>query len=200
MKIIAISDIHGNMNIYNNLKKYNEDMLIVAGDLSNLGKQYEMDKYLSIIDELNFKHKILILGNHEVFCDYQYCREKFPNIIFLDNEIVKIEGINIYGTPYCKRFGAWNFPYDTEEECIEKTIPKEKVDIIVCHEPPSHNNLSIIWGGEDIGNFKLREYLENNKDTKLLISGHVHECGGGYTKINNTDCYNVAQHIREINI
>lgn len=200
MKIVTISDIHYSKYLANKVLKLQGDMLIVAGDLTNLGNIDELFDILDIIQASNFSYKIVVYGNHEVFCQGYYPKEKYKDIIFLDNEIKTIGKLKIYGSPYCKKFLKWGNSYTTLEEQIEKTIPKEDVDIIVCHEPPSHPNLSFAYG-VDIGNNELRKYLEReNNKTKLLITGHCHECGGIDLVINNTRCINTARTIMEINI
>ncbi len=79
------------------------------------------------------------------------------------------------------------------------TCPKEYVDIIITHEPPSSYELSYIGVYEDLGNIDLRNYLEENK-CKLLICGHLHENGGKMMEINGCKCFNVAEKIIKINI
>lgn len=198
MKIVAVSDLHSNKNLYWELWHKSGDILIVAGDLTHLGRELEMTSALDQIQTMNFKHKIIVFGNHEVEANYNYYKEKYPDIIFLENEIVEVEGLKIYGSPYCKEFCSWGFPYYTQDECIDRTIPKEEVDIIITHEPPSHPKLSYVYEDLDIGNNELRKYLEYVNKNVLVISGHCHECSGQSTYIGKANCYNVAQKIREI--
>lgn len=198
MKIVAVSDLHSNKDLYWELWKKSGDILIIAGDLTHLGREFEMTSALDQIQTMNFKHKIIVFGNHEKEANYDYYKQKYPDLIFLNNETTEVEGLKIYGSPYCKRFLSWGYPYDTQEECIDKTIPKENIDIIVCHEPPSHKNLSYVNKDLDIGNNELRKYLEDIKNKILVISGHVHEKSGCSAYIGKANCYNVAKKIREI--
>lgn len=198
MKIVAVSDLHSNKDLYWKLWKKSGDILIIAGDLTHLGRELEMTSALDQIQTMNFKHKIIVFGNHETEANYDYYKEKYPDIIFLNNEIIEVEGLKIYGSPYCQRFCSWAFPYDTQEECIDRTIPKEAVDIIVVHEPPSHPNLSYVFEDLDIGNEELRKYLENVDKEVMIITAHCHECGGKSAYIGKSNCYNVARKIREI--
>ena len=199
MKIVAISDIHSSYNLSSKLAEQEGDMLIIAGDLTQLGMEWEMKKMLDKVDKAKFKHKIVVLGNHEVYTGYSWCKQNYKNIIFLNNEIVEVEGIRIYGTPYSKRFSNWSYPYNDIEECLEKTIPKEDVDIIVSHEPPSDYNLSLSFSMVDIGNKELRKYLENTNRHMIVVSGHCHECGGNMATIGKSTCYNVASKFTTIN-
>lgn len=200
MKIVAVSDLHSNKNLYWELWHKSGDILIVAGDLTHLGRELEMTSALDQIQTMNFKYKIIVFGNHEVEANYNYYKEKYPDIIFLENEIVEVEGLKIYGSPYCKEFCSWGFPYYAQDECVDRTLPKEEVDIIITHEPPSHPKLSYVYEDLDIGNNELRKYLEYIYKNVLVISGHCHECGGQSTYIGKANCYNVARKIREIYI
>ena len=200
MKIVACSDLHNSKDLYWKLLYKKGDLLIIAGDLTSLGRELELTLALNTIDECDFKYKIVVLGNHEKENQYEFCKSKYPNIIFLNNEIIEIEGLKIYGSPYSKRFYNWAFPYDTIDECVKYTIPKEEVDIIVTHEPPSHEKLSYTYDPIDIGNNELRKYIENTNKNILVISGHVHERGGNYVKINNSICYNVSRKIIDIEL
>lgn len=197
MKIVAISDIHSSSKLLYELSQINGDLLLIAGDLTQLGYDDEMRKVLNKINKLDFRYKIVVLGNHEVNTSYSWCRLNYPNIVFLNNEVIELCGLKIYGTPYSKELYGWAYPYTDDVE--DKTIPKEEVDIIISHEPPSDYYLSMSMFSGDIGNKELTKYLQN-ANVKLVISGHCHECGGGYSEINKAKCYNVARTITQIEI
>lgn len=204
MKILSISDIHCNLNKLKPIKYKYADILIIAGDLTNIGSKFELKNVIDKIDSFeHIKHRIIVLGNHDArnihnldgLCEkdvYNWCREMYPDLIFLDNEIIEICGLKIYGTGWnigYKRM--WAFEY-TLENRQKLTCPKDSVDIIITHEPPSSYNLSYIdHFGEDLGNPSLRYWLEVNK-CKLLICGHLHELSGSVDYINECKCVNVA--------
>ena len=207
-KIIAISDIHSNLNLLKPIQYKKADFLLVAGDLTNIGLKTELQEVLDGIENLEgIKHKIVVLGNHDSSNNYNnrgmsdevaytWCKRHYPNIHFLHNEIVEIEGVKIYGTPYVSEFCGWGFQYNTSNR-DELTIPKENVDIIICHEPPSSLELSYIEGVGDLGNIKLRNYLEDNK-CGVLVCGHIHENRVHYVDIKGCQCYNVAGKLTEL--
>ncbi|MGL5963599.1 MAG: metallophosphoesterase family protein [Fusobacteriaceae bacterium] len=206
-KILAISDLHGKVNQLKKAKHKEADFLFVVGDLSNIGLRSELTRSLDMIDGFDhIQHKVVVLGNHDArnlhnplgMNDdevYSFCEQEYPNLTFLKNKIVEIDGLKIYGTPFVGKFGGWAFQCE-ENEKLAKTIPTEKVDIILCHEPPSAIELSK-WEDIDIGNIALREYLDNNK-VGLLVCGHVHESGGNQVNINGCECYNVAMKLTKI--
>ena len=203
IKIVAVSDIHEDRYLCNKLSKQTGDFLFVCGDLTNYGKKTSLDMVLKYISKSDFKYKVIILGNHEVENGYEYCKKNYPNIYFLDNEIIELGGYKIYGTPYTRRFADLGYQYD-DEECVEKTIPKSSVDIILTHEPPIHPNLSVLsdWFGRaiDIGNKELKNYIENTDKEMLVLCGHCHEHGGKNVIIGKSKCYNVATKIAHIDL
>lgn len=211
MNILATSDIHCNLRKLKNIKYKNADMLTIAGDLTNIGLKIELKEVLDKIS--SFKHiktKIVVLGNHDSRNSYnkngmtedrtyEWCKTNYPDIIFLNNEIVDINGIKIYGTPWNSGYqGLWSYEYNLTNR-KDLTCPKEYVDIIITHEPPSSYELSYIDVYGDLGNIDLRNYLEENK-CKLLICGHLHENGCKMIEINDCKCFNVAEKIIKINI
>lgn len=198
-KITIVSDIHSSKFLLDSLKKHKGDMLIVAGDLTNLGKKYELEYALDIINNLKFKYKIVVFGNHDGIWNDVNFKEIYTDIIFLENEIIEIDGLKIYGTPFSKRFKNWSYYYETLDERRLLTVPLESVDIIVSHEPPSDKCLSYIPYFGCAGNPDLRRYIDNN-NVKLCVCGHIHECGGNDTIINGCHCYNTAMRVKDIKI
>lgn len=209
MKILATSDIHCNLNRLKKIKYKEADILIVAGDLTNIGLKIELKEVLDKIS--SFTHintKIVVLGNHDSRNHhnkngmteertYEWCKMNYPEIIFLNNEIVDIGGLKIYGTPWNSGYkGLWSYEYNLDNR-KDLTCPKENVDIIITHEPPSSYELSYIDIYGDLGNIDLRNYLEENK-CKILISGHIHENKNKSVDINGCMCYNVSESVTEI--
>lgn len=203
MKVTIASDIHFNFKLLNEILTKKSDMLIISGDLTNTGKLKDIETVLDEINKSEIKYKIVVFGNHDIEAEFNIpeLKAKYKNIIILNNEIIEIEGFKIYGTPYVKDFCFWGFQYYTIDERENLTLPKEEVDIIISHEPPSHIVLSYLpYGCEDIGNMSLRSYIENTPSVKYVICGHVHESSGKYVTINNAECYNIAMTYKEIEI
>ena len=199
MKIIATSDIHMKKVLLNRLSHIDGDLLLICGDFSNTGSPQSLDIVLSEISKLDFKYIVATMGNHDIDMerDLDKYRTKYPKIKFLDNETCEVEGIKIYGSPYCLEFNNWAFPYINEIDCRNKTIPKSDIDIIICHEPPYHKDLSFI-GDMFYGNEPLREFLETNSNSpEVLFCGHIHENSGNSQLINQTLCVNCSQTIIE---
>lgn len=164
------------------------DILIVSGDISQSGLQKELEMFNIFLIELSirkwFKHICFIAGNHENTLDDKFynlhgwryhkvkqnaedCREVLlrnlpPNVHYLEDSYVILEGLKIYGTPWV--IGSELFPSTpspeekesnmspsspavplhfrwafsiTENEIIAKwdKIPND-IDILITHMPP----------------------------------------------------------------
>lgn len=202
MRATIASDIHMDLKLLQKILEQDTEMLIISGDLSNRGSMIEIQVVLDKISKSKFKYKIIVFGNHDIEAEFNipYIKNKYKNIIFLNNEIVDIEGLKIYGTPYVKAFCFWGFQCYTSDEKQKYTVPTEEVDVIVTHEPPSHKDLSYLPFNEDIGNRHLRIYIEETEKVKYIICGHVHENSRNEITLNNAKCYNVAMTYKNIEI
>ena len=109
MKVICISDTHSKHLQIPERYLANEtgdiSMIIHAGDMSGRGYPTEIDNFLKWYDGLNFKHKILIAGNHDFYFEERSQKEiramlaKYPSIIYLNDSGVEIDGIKVWGSP-----------------------------------------------------------------------------------------------------
>lgn len=192
MKIAFISDTH---NRENRIRKMpNADVLIHCGDFTMLGNEIETARFLFWFESLKqYKHKILIAGNH----DFMF--ERFPekakkmildsNIIYLNNESVKIDGVNFYGTPYSQVFRTWAF--NLEEDDLKenwKKIPDD-TDILITHTPP-FGILDETMKNEKLGSKSLKKELKRIKP-KIHCFGHIHQ-GHGIKKTKDTTFINAS--------
>lgn len=214
MKFACLSDIHGDIRPLTHLEKVKDtfDAVLFAGDLVQLGSQYELEEMFHHLDKIG-KPVILVPGNHDVALEKLYVRkelkEKYPNVTIVIGRGVCFEGVVILGLPYVKECPRWGFNLD-EDMLISEHLPKwEGVDIILSHTPPSDKRLSSFWDdigfGDkmliDLGFRTLAKYLYySNDNIQYCISGHVHERGGGSTIIGKTRCINVSDKIHYIDV
>lgn len=190
-RIWHISDTHSYHYLLDKPKDI--DIVIHSGDFSNYHDYYrnepEMRDFINWYGGLDIKYKVLIAGNHDSFVAInpsefrQLCAEK--NIIYLENESIEIEGINIFGTPIQPTFGNWYFqkPRHKLDE-FWKHIP-DNTDILIVHGPPkglldlSYNREGIL---EYCGCKSLRNHILDRLHLKLCCFGHIHN----YEDIINT--------------
>lgn len=183
-KIWHISDTHSYHGLLS--PPENIDVVIHSGDFSNYYDVYknepEARDFLNWYANLKIKHKVLIAGNHDALAERwsakfkELCKEL--NIIYLENESVVIEGLNIYGTPHTPSFGNWYFMKDRSKlDAVYQNIP-ENTDILVVHGPPKGIlDLSYDRQGklEFCGCKSLRTHCITRLNLKLCLFGHIHD-------------------------
>lgn len=182
MKVLHITDSHGFHEEYEH-DWDSIDMIIHTGDASNhinphINKN-EFDNFLYWYNQIPVKYKIYVAGNHDTSL-YKYGKNSFDwgNIIYLEDEEVTIEGIKIYGTPWCPVSGNWSFIRNHNKlQKLFDNIP-ENTDILCTHTPPKTvldlaNHRHIL---EYCGSKHLLNRVEEIKP-KYHLFGHIHNNG-----------------------
>jgi len=142
MKIWHISDTH----TYHEQLRIPEgiDMVIHSGDCSNPKDPYnnepEVREFLGWYKSLPIEHKIYVAGNHDTSIEkglVQPIEFAEAGILYLEDDLIDIEGVLIYGNPYTPNFGNWAFMKDRVklDRYWPQAIPSY-VDILVTHGPP----------------------------------------------------------------
>jgi len=182
MKIWHISDTH----TYHDLLRIPEgvDMVIHSGDCSNPRDPYnnepEVREFIDWYKELPIKHKIYVPGNHDTSIEKKLVvRDDFENagIIYLEDNIVIVDNLSIYGNPYTPQFGQWAFMKDRVK--LDRYWPKAMpahVDILITHGPPkgildksySRENVFECCGDKSL----LNRVMEVKP--KYHLFGHIH--------------------------
>lgn len=181
MKIILISDTHGKRVV-----PPDGDMIIHGGDVSNVGKNHEIIYFLDWFSNLPHKYKICIAGNHDFGfqnkpMELKAILKDYPSVIYLQDSGIEIEGIKIWGSPWTPVFFNWAFMYDREDgEAIWSKIPND-TNILITHGPPYgimdlvNNDLN---NDRHVGCHHLLKKLDDLKDLKLHVFGHIHDQRG----------------------
>lgn len=176
MKIVVISDTHLRHVRYP-IDVPECDLLIHCGDALIQGSEEELRIFTPWFASLKAKHKTFIAGNHDWIFEKNniLARKLLPkDVIYLQDDLVEIEGLKIYGSPWQPEFCEWAFnlkrgwPLRKKWEMIPAGI-----DILVTHGPP----LGILdfskFGDEHAGCADLRQELHRIKP-KLHCFGHIH--------------------------
>ncbi len=159
LKIIAISDTHGRHRALTIPKC---DFLLHCGDFCTDGDINQIKDFFKWFSETPAKYKMFVSGNH----DYPFVFEPLKalqlipnNIIFLENRIKSIHGINFYGLQSATNL--FEMP----------NVTNAKIDILLTHVPPK----SILDG--QLGCAVLQKFVKNQRPLYHLF-GHVHSHGG----------------------
>ena len=195
MDFTFISDTH---NRHNNIgvSSTGGDIIFHSGDATSQGGDYAIKKFIEWYSSVNYKHKIFIPGNHDFGFEREYgkysklCEE--AGIRCLNNTLVEVDGIKIYGSPATPWFYDWAFNYGrTEAESIMYKVDPikplwdvipEGLDVLLTHGPPYGilDELQFIDGtpkGQWVGCYHLRDRIMQVKP-KIHAFGHIH-CGYG---------------------
>ena len=218
MKIIAFSDIHGELPVITEQC----DVICIAGDVIPLKIQRNVsqsvswfaDSFLPWVDSLPCRKVILVAGNHDFWMETERWKLLHPNVptirdvirrhgtpskvIYLRDEEYELDGVTFYGSPWITGLPGWAFntPSDEEQYSIFKKIPKN-TDVLVTHTPPYGDVGTVLQKfynfGNNYGSIALRQILEDDDwNIKYSLSGHIHSGLHAEEKIGNTSCYNVS--------
>ena len=182
MKVGIISDTHG---YHNELRLPPVDILFHAGDFTSsdhieLNKKETLE-FLNWFSNQDAKYKIFIAGNHEFYLEelskrkeiFSFMKENYPGLIYLENSSVKIEGFNIYGSPYCPVYSDHAF---TEHEYYLEDIFKnieDETNILITHTP-AFGTLDLTAQFWRIGSEALKKRIESLKALDYHFHGHAH--------------------------
>lgn len=180
-KLAITSDLHGNLP---NIEPC--DILLVCGDIFPLHIQTSMPhckmwlkgEFSDWCNSIPAKEIVLIAGNHDFYFARNLTFELNTNKVrYLQDAEVTIDGIRIYGTPWCHQFGNWAFMLsDDGLTKYYEQIP-EGLDILITHDALSIGNLGLTeWLGEfhNAGNKVLTKYVLERKP-KMYFCGHIHD-------------------------
>lgn len=199
MKILPISDIHGNGAILKHiLKNYNTndyDLLTISGDISE-GSSIVFAEVIKKFQREIKKPIVMIQGNHDYWDNTIFNRTK--DIYLLHNQSITIDGVVFYGSPYSPKFMNWNW-MDIEDNLYtiwNSTMP-EKIDVCLIHGPPygfcDNCNQSSYGNNEHskLGSKALHAILFE-KNIRYLMCGHIHTGDRHKTHPSGTEVYNVS--------
>lgn len=208
IKFVCISDTHTKTSA---LSLPKGDVLIHAGDFSFSGQNWEIEGFNKFLKKFDFKHKIVIAGNHELTFDNNLymknikvwnnnkqglltpdeAKSMLDDVIYLENSSVDLYGYKIWGSPVTPEFFDMAFMKNRGEEINEvwKQIPSD-TDILITHGPP-YNILDKTKDNLSVGCEELAKHVLERVKPKYHIFGHIHEANG-MVKIDDTVFINAS--------
>mmetsp|Transcript_41813 Transcript_41813/g.65318 ORF Transcript_41813/g.65318 Transcript_41813/m.65318 type:complete len:358 (+) Transcript_41813:131-1204(+) len=195
-RFVCISDTH---SLHETMSVPPGDILIHAGDFTDVGLPSDVLKFNEFIGRLPHRHKIVIAGNHDLTFDkdsyprlwqrFSHPREfsvestiaSLSNAKYLFDEEINIRGFRIFGSPWQPEFCDWAFNLPRGDALKQKweNIPKG-IDVLVTHGPPIGHGDQTRGNKMRVGCVDLLKAVQTIKPA-YHVFGHVHE-GYGITE------------------
>ena len=220
IRIVSTSDIHGELNF----KLPIGDILTISGDICPVRGSHSPtaqmfwlnDHFLPWCDGLikdgMYSNIAFIAGNHDfVFkkvVNFPGSNFHFvlpPNVHYLQDSMIELMGVKIYGTPWTPTFGRWAYMRD---ECALPgyfdNIP-EGLDILLSHGPAKGWNDVILQNYKDgscntdnLGSNALRDAIRRARPKWTLV-GHIHSGLHSVSRV-HTDYDDPTKDINIVNV
>jgi Icc-related predicted phosphoesterase len=176
MRIALMSDTHLMHRRYR-IRMPEAEMVIHSGDATWEGKLDELANFAEWFRNLPYKKKIFVAGNHDEIVQKNRTLARSmlgDEIIYLEDDLVEIGGLRIYGSPWQPAFGDLAFNLPRGEPLKQKwyRIPR-KVDVLVTHGPPLRI-MDLTSDGEHVGCGDLYEAVVRRVKPRVHVFGHVH--------------------------
>jgi Icc-related predicted phosphoesterase len=223
MLIEATADIH---NQGKHVRLKGADLLLIAGDVSSRGTITEITAFNEWCGKVQCKYThgvAMTPGNHDwLFQDNEpLARETMTNALVLIDEMIEIEGIRIYGSPWQPEFGNWayNLPRGDKLKMRWDMIPDgpKRPDILLVHSPAHEildtvpqryakrvtkegiNPRGDIYHSHHIEEYNFDKHVGcwdlrqaiNRVKPQVVIHGHIH-CSYGSAIVDGVTYRNVA--------
>lgn len=191
LKLTFLSDTHNFQKLLPVEEIGTGDIVFHSGDISSQGFEFEVRNFLDWYNSLNYTYKVFIAGNHDLSFEHkpeliQEILEEYPDIIYLEDSLVEILGLKVYGAPWQPEFYDWAFNLPRNGPELEEKWNKipDDTDVLLTHGPPHKINDTVINRPENLGCEKL---LDRVLEVKPLIHsfGHIHT-GRGVKDFNGT--------------
>lgn len=179
MKICAITDIHGRMQLSAELTHILKavDLTVIAGDITHFGDEYDAQEILNTFKNLN--HTILAVHGN---CDQESV-----------NRLLVAQGINLHGesrdvgnTTFYGLGGSNTSPFNTFQESSDEQLQvvlqkfqkhDTRFHILISHPPPAKTKVDKVFMGKHVGSTAVRRFIEEFQPD-LVVCGHIHEARG----------------------
>lgn len=213
----ATSDLHGWLP---NIKE-EFDLFMICGDICpaschdiSYQETWLKTTFVEWVKSLPFKEVwskvILVPGNHDFWMERMTVPQKMELEIMCEHRLKilrhdvyefeypvsdGLDGLKIFGTPYCSLFGRWAFMVNNETLDRKFSQIDEDVDILLTHDSPNIYGLGDVTEGpfkkEGSGNTVLPKHIERIKPL-IYHCGHFHSGNKKFEERNGTWMANVC--------
>ena len=181
MRILLLSDVHGDTARARRLRSVERDVTVVSGDLADCGGSVE--DAVEVLEELASQGPpvVWVPGN----CDPPGIVEVKPprNTYLVHAASVDIDGVRYAGaggSPYTPFGTPFEMSDDELGELLSQGVagvPEGARLVIVTHAPPYMSGLDRLWTGDYVGSRSVRRVIESARPL-LHACGHIHEAWG----------------------
>lgn len=183
MRIVCLSDTH---DLHDRVAVPDGDLLLHAGDLTARGRLEDVEEAARFMRALPHRHKVIIAGNHDRCFEEtpSAARARLAGLVYLQDDLVEIRGLRIYGSPWQPWFHsmAFNVRRGGDIARVWRMIP-DGLDVLLTHGPPrGHGDVTV--RRDPAGCLDLLHRVREVRP-RLHAFGHIHE-GYGVTRENGT--------------
>jgi Icc-related predicted phosphoesterase len=196
VRVVCISDTHC---MHKEISLPHGDILVHTGDSTRGGSLEQLKDFLDWFSIQPFSYRIWIAGNHDLTLHSEFYEEhwkrfhrrgkediqairrllkSYPDVIYLEDDLIELEELRIYGSPWQPTFFHWAFNKDRGQEIALKwkEIP-QRVDILLTHGPPLGYG-DLCNSGARAGCADLLHHIMYRIQPRLHVFGHIHEGEG----------------------
>jgi len=180
MKLLLISDIHGDLSFFGAAEKELKaaDLVVISGDLTSRGSSGEAEKIISVIEGIN-RNIAAVHGNWDGREVLELLEEREYSL--------HARGRMHGGVGFFGAGGSSPTPMNTpteysEDELAEilqagyRDLPEKERVILVSHTPPRKTRDRTFLGIRG-GSQSVRQMIEEHR-VDLCLCGHIHEAVG----------------------
>jgi len=178
MRIVAVTDIHGNMAstvaLANILKKIEAELLLIAGDITHFSGGEIAKQILEPLLKLGVR-VLAVMGNCDGKDVPKVLDELGINVHNARVEVKKVGVVRFGGSSVTPFSTIWEF----SEEEIYSSLKRNyrSGDIVLTHAPPYRTRIDKTFSGIHAGSKGLRKFIEEEQPP-ICICGHIHEARG----------------------
>ena len=174
MRILVLTDLHGQYGKINSFLELDPDIVVIAGDFTD--PDGPVEPALLMLDQIEVPC-FAVPGN----CD---CREMVEHLedssaVCLHGSSLELGKITLVGigganaTPFGTPFGRTEEEIDEILARAKKGVKNNVHNILICHAPPQGTQDSV--GDANVGSSSIRKHMEG---FDLVCCGHIHDDPG----------------------
>lgn len=196
MKILAISDIHGDIGLVKKIEKLIDkekvDVVILAGD-----QTWFESSTKNLVGPLTKKRTLIIPSNHESNKTVSMWEAQYENLKNIHKNYHIEDNIGFFGSGTLEwGMKTSKLPIYEELKWSHEKIKHLTKKILITHEPPAGSKIELLGFP---GSYGVRKAIDKFKPD-FAFCGHIHEGGGLIEKIGKTTVMNVSRTPRIVEI